>query len=255
MALSNKRIGRITSSEIVALTSNDRSGKEPGAPFYTYVEERVMMRFFKRRLEKDVETLPMAWGKLCEKVVHDMLPFKYTMQSEISYIHERYDEWLGTPDGTIKVDGKVDTITDIKCPSSLKAFYNLVSGLYDFDGVEVKKKTIVDGNELIKSIRKNSKEGEKYYWQLVSNACIMKAKFAELIVFVPYYEQLEEIKIYNSSLDEPYWSVERAKIDELPYIYEESGIENLNIIRFEIPLEDKIFLEQRVKKAIELINK
>ena len=71
---------------------------------------------------------------------------------------------------------------------------------------------------------------------------------------MPYYEQLEEIKQYNESLEEPYWLVARAKDDELPYIYKESGIKNLNIIRFEVPIEDKIFLEQRVKLAIDKIN-
>ena len=49
--------------------------------------------------------------------------------------------------------------------------------------------------------------------------------------------------------------VERAKDVELPYIYKESGIKNLNIIRFKVPQEDKDFLEYRVTKAIELINK
>jgi hypothetical protein len=253
--LSNIRIGRCTSSDIVALTSNGRSKGEPGAPFFTYVEECRMERFFKQRLENSVEVMAFSWGKLCEKIVHDSLGFKYQFQSDVTFEHPKFPEWVGTPDGKIEVDKKVDTITDIKCPLTRKAFYNLVKDLYDFDGLNVSKKKTINGNEIIQSIRKQSKEGEKYYWQLVSNASILKARYAELIVFMPYYEELEQIKLYNSQLAEPFWLVGRAKEDELPYIYKESGIQNINVIRFEVPVEDKMFLENRVKLAIELINK
>ena len=72
---------------------------------------------------------------------------------------------------------------------------------------------------------------------------------------MPYFAELERIREYNASLQEPFWLVGRAKDDELPFIYKESGIQNINVIRFEVPVEDKIFLEKRVKTAIELINK
>lgn len=252
--LSNIRIGRITSSDIVALTKKGTGKEEFGKPFYTYVEECRMERFFKQRLENSVEVLAMAWGKLCEKIVHNGLGFKYKFQSNITYEHPKYPEWCGTPDGTIPVEKTIDTITDIKCPLTRKAFFNLIIDLYDFDGINVVKRKNVDGNEIIKKIRARSIEGEKYYWQLVSNACILKANFAELIVFMPYFEELEKIREYNASLEEPFWLVGRAKDDELPFIYKESGIQNINVIRFEVPVEDKIFLEKRVKTAIELIN-
>lgn len=286
MALSNLRTGMITSSEVVALTTNgtrpmteqeqndylleNPKGKRktidsPGAPFYTYVEECIMERFFKHSLENALEVKAMAWGKLCELVVHNKLPNDYILQSDVTEIHPLYPEWRGTPDGkklitTIEINENrtftiCDTITDIKCPLSRKGFYNLVKRLYHFDGLNVIKKKYVDHNEVIQLIRKDSKEGEKYYWQLVSNACILNAKFAELIVFMPYYEELEEIQLYNSQLVEPYWLVARAKDDELPYIDKESGIENINIIRFEVPQEDKDFLESRVILAIDEINK
>ena len=101
-------------------------------------------------------------------------------------------------DGVFSFDGekikKCDTITDIKCPLTRKGFYNLIKRLYTFDGFDATPKEEVNGNEIIQLIRNDSKEGEKYYWQLVSNACITKSKYAELIVFMPYFEQLEEIK-------------------------------------------------------------
>ncbi len=273
-ALSNKRTGRVTSSEIVALTTNGTSPMSEeelkqykidnpkgtrktkddyGAPFYTYVEECIMERFFAQRLENDVDVLAMSWGKLCENIVHHELSFDYIFQSDKTYVHKLYPDWVGTPDGTKLSRKKVDTVTDIKCPLTRKAFFNLVRDLYDFDGVKVKRKKIVDWAGVIQAIRKRSKEGEKYYWQLVSNACILGAKYAELIVFMPYKEELESIRLFNSKMDVPNYLVGRATDGELPYIYKERGIKNINVIRFEVPQADKDFLTDRVKAAIDLI--
>ncbi len=253
--LSNKRIGNITSSEIVALTSNGRSKDSFGVPFYNYVDECIMERFFKNNLENESEVKAFSWGKLCELIVHDKLSTDYIMQSEVTEVHPEISEWVGTPDGKKIKNGVCDTITDIKCPLTRKGFYNLIKNLYDFDGLNVSKKEKVNGDEIIQLIRNQSKEGEKYYWQLVSNACILGAKYAELIVFMPYFEEIDEIKEYNRSLENPYFMIEYAKENELPFLYKESGIENINIIQFEVKEEDKIFLTDRVKSALELINK
>ncbi len=274
--LSNKRIGNPTSSEIVALTTNGRRDMTDeemieykinnpkgtrktidsfGAPFYTYVDECIMERFFKNNLENENEVKAFSWGKLCELIVHYKLPNKYIMQSEVTEVHPEISEWVGTPDGKIIKNGVCETITDIKCPLTRKGFYNLIKFLYDFDGLTVSKKENINGDEIIQLIRNQSKEGEKYFWQLVSNACILGAKYAELIVFMPYFEEIEEIKEYNRSLENPYFAIEYAKENELPFLYKESGIENINIIRFEVKEEDKLFLTSRVKSALELINK
>lgn len=252
--LSNKRIGNITSSEIVALTTNGRTKDSFGTPFYTYVDECIMERFFKNNLENEGEVKAFSWGKLCELIVHDKLSRDYIMQSEVTEIHPEFSEWVGTPDGKKMKDGVCETITDIKCPLTRKGFYNLIKNLYNFDGLSVSKKENIDGNEIIQLIRNQSKEGEKYYWQLVSNACILDAKYAELIVFMPYFEEIEEIKEYNRTLENPYFQIEYAKENELPFLYKESGIDSVNIIRFEVPIEDKEFLKSRVLSALELIN-
>lgn len=284
--LSNVRIGNPTSSEIVALVSNGRRDMtedelnqykidnpkgtrktidDYGAPFYTYVEECIMERFFKLKLENENVIKAFSWGKMCEVIVHDLLPTDYTMMSEDTFQHHDIKELYGTPDGAKQLVinyegngfliGTAETVSETKCPLTRKGFYNLIKHLYDFDGVTVTKKKNIDGNAIIQLVRKDSKEGEKYYWQIINNANILKAKFGELIIFMPYYEDLETIKKYNRSLDDPYWLIEIAKEGELPYIYKESGIENLNIIRFEIPQVDKDFLESRVISAINLINK
>lgn len=288
MALSNKRTGRVTSGDVVALTGigtrkmtpeekeqhkKDFPGSRkeniddrtiPTAPFFTYVEECIMERFFKQTLENDVEVLAMAWGKLCEIIVHNKLPNNYIFHSDKTLEHPEVPEWVGTPDGSKRRAAlrrlpvfKADTITDIKCPLTRKSFFHLVRALYDFDGLKVrkKKKSEISGWDAIMYIRQNHKDGEKFYWQLVSNACIADAKFAELIVYMPYREELELIRKYNNDLAEPNWLVGRATDKELPFIYKQSGIKNINVIRFEVPQADKDFLTMRVKMAIELINK
>ena len=280
--LSNLRIGNPTSSEIYKLCTNgtrpmtkqelafykeeNPKGKRTtiddfGAPFYTYLEECRAERFFKQQLDGESEVLAFDWGKLCELHVHNILPIDYVMQSEDSLQHAEIMEWVGTPDGTKLSKGIITTVSETKCPLTKKSFYKLVKDLYDFDGVTVTKKKEFDGNEIIQSIRKNHKDGEGYYWQIISNACILKSIHkldnikAELIVFMPYFDELEVIKLFNASLDEPYASIQWAKDGKLPFIYRESGIENLNIIPFDIPIEDELFLKSRVEAFVELLNK
>ena len=72
---------------------------------------------------------------------------------------------------------------------------------------------------------------------------------------MPYFDELEVIKLFNASLDEPYASIQWAKDGKLPFIYRESGIEDLNIIPFDIPIEDELFLKSRVEAFVELLNK
>lgn len=289
--LSNIRIGAVSSSEIVALTSmssewRDMTPKEleawkkdnpkskatkmrvdsPGAPFHSYVEDCRIERFFLDEIDSTADVFSFAWGKLCELIVHEKLPRDYSFQSDVTIPHSEIDGWVGTPDGFkdiyvwkdfdgVQVGIKAVTVTDIKCPSSKRGFYNLIRDLYTFDGFTVTKKENVNGDEIIQLIRNRSKEGEKYYWQLVSNACIVDAEYAELIVYMPYYEDLDVIQAYNTELDEPFYIVNRKLNSELPYIMKETGIDDLNIIRFKVPQEDKDFLTGRVKLAIADINK
>lgn len=258
--LSNLRIGNPTSSEIYKLCSNGRKEGEFGAPFYTYLEECRAERFLKQQLDGESEVLAFDWGKLCELHVHNILSTDYIMQSEESLCHAEINEWVGTPDGVKMSKGIITTVSETKCPLTKKSFYQLVKDLYDFDGLNVTKKETFDGNEIIRSIRKNHKDGEKYYWQIISNACILKSIYkldtinAELIVFMPYIDELEELKSFNAGLDEPYGSIQWAKDGKLPFIYPDLGLENLNIIPFEIPKEDETFLKERVNAFLGLLN-
>lgn len=266
--LSNIRTGRITSSDIVALVSMATNRKDPGVPFYSYVQECIMERFFKRKLENESDAMAFQWGKLCERFAHVILPnhYQFHPDGDSTLVHPLIPEWVGTPDGSVLRGKKIYVVTDEKCPLTLKSFFGLISPLYDWDGFTAKAKKKYDGIEVMNAIRfgytdengrkwAKHRDGDKYYWQLVSNACITGAKYAELIVYCPYAHELEELLIFNRGLKVPYNRIMFAKDDELPYIYEESGVKNINRIRFEVPQKDKDFLTERVKLAVELINK
>lgn len=289
--LSNVRIGNPTSSEIVALTSFGKPGSRdmtpeelaehrlknpkskatkiqtppgPGAPFFKYVKDCRIERMYKKSLDPSGDIFAFAWGKLCEKIVHEKLGLGYVFQSQDTIEHKTIKGWYGTPDGFknpvfLKVKDHwilhtTDIVTEIKCPISIGGFDDLVRPLYEFDGFNVTGKREISGNEAIQQIRKASKEGEKYYWQIVSNACITGATKAELIVYMPYFDELDEIYAYNNDLAEPFYIVGRRLPHELPFLHRDIGIDNINIIAFDVPQEDKDFLTSRVEMCIKLID-
>lgn len=240
------RTGNITSSTIAALMSNDRSGKNPGKPFYTYVAECNMERRLQRAIETDNFSKPCAWGNLLEIYVQskdEYISAKYEQRPDEPIGHPEHDFWWGSPD---MVNG--DTVADLKCPYTLKSFCQLVQPLYDG------KKGIEAMNEL----RDNHKEGEDYYWQLVSNAILTNSKYAELFIFCPYLSEL--VAIQELAHEQPqgvasrFYFIANANIDELPYLPDGGYYKNLNVIRFEIPQADKDALTARVKMAGELLE-
>jgi hypothetical protein len=141
------------------------------------------------------------------------------------------------------------TVVEQKCPITLKSFCQLVDPLYE-------GKT---GMDAINHIRENHKDGEKYYWQMVSNACITGAKYAELIVYVPYFDELEAVRELVRNTDEGIQSqfawINFADDRELPYLVEGAYYKNLNVIRFEVPLQDKALLRVKVEIAGKLLTK
>ncbi len=248
MALSGERNGNFTSSEIVALTTNGKAKDSFGAPFYTYVEECNMERRLKRSISCEENSRPLSWGKLCERYVCDnpqILGLEYSVNLSDTTRHPNIDCWLGSEDVL-----KEDTVGDIKSPKTLKSFCQLVDCVY------VKK---LDGMDAMNYIRDNHKDGEKYYWQIVSNAIIHDKKFGELIVFVPYKSELSELKKLALVLDAEsgvyqYSWVANANDSELPYLNDSGIYKNKTVIRFEIPQEDKDFLTSRVLSASKLLE-
>jgi len=233
------RNGNFTSSEIVALMSDGKKAGEFGKPFYTYVKQTNWERKLGRSLDKEISTRPMSWGKLCEYFAFNQIGTEYTHCSQDTLQHPEKSYWCGSPDGIKLDEGK--TIIDFKCPE-LAAFCELSE---------------IETGEDLKKIE------PKYYWQLVSNACITGAKWAELIVFLPFQNQLQEIR--DSVQDEnivpidqmyQYLWIKNSNDEELVYLPNEGcQYSNIHIIRFEIPESDKIALTSRVIEAGKLLIK
>lgn len=271
-----KRIGSFTSSESVALISmgtremtpdeliehkkaNPSSRKKniecwPGKAALTYIGEKRMENNLGRCLDNDVDSKPTIWGKFIEPIVFsNILSDEYKYCSSETCTHPEYDFWAGTPDG--EKNGEV--IAEMKAPFTLKSFCQLVQPLYD--GLE--------GTEAMNAIRngyvnKNGieypahKDGEKFYWQMVSNCCIKRYNKAELIVYCPYESELEVIQHLAFSGETPAtYFIYSSDKTALPYLKDGGYYKNINFISFTVPEDDKSFLTECMVKAGELLNK
>jgi len=236
------RIANFTSSEIVALTKKDKKGTGFGAPALTYIQETNMERLLGRSLTTEIDARPTSWGKLLEPRVFDILGLEYSLSSKETIVHPTIPIWAGSPDGS-----KVNTTADFKAPLTLKSFIQLVQPLYEG----------LTGMEAMNRVREDHKDGEKFYWQIVSNAILQGNDLGELIVYLPYFSELEEIRMmarHHEQAGKFKW-VDWASDDELPYLIDGGYYKNLNTIRFEIPKADKKFLTDCVTKAGEMLLK
>lgn len=241
-----ERIGNFTSSNICKLMTNGRAKGSLGKPALTYIEERNMERRLKRSLDRESNARPLTWGKLAEAYLGesghlDEFGERYKMQSQETSFHPNYNYWSGSADGIIYENEKTIGIFDIKSPIELKSFCGLVDPMY-VDGLT--------GIDCMNQIRENHKDGDKYYWQLVSNCAIHGVDYAELIVFCPYLNELEAVKEFSGEIDvpdaRPYFWIHSAEDFELPYLVPGGIYENVTKIGFTIPPEDFAALEQRV---------
>jgi len=242
---SKHRNGNFTSSEIVALTTNGTAKGTMGKPAFTYIEECNLERLLGRSIDTESNARPLSWGNLVEARVFELLGIEYQLVSQETIVHPEIDYWSGSPDANKFDEGK--TVIDIKAPITLKSFCKAIEPLYNG----------LSGIQAIKHIRENyivgsQKTGEKYYWQLVSNAILTGSKFAELIVYCPYRSELEAIQQMAAPSQEAPKSanwIYYAGLDELPWIPDGGYYKNLNVIRFEVPVEDMLFLKNRVLAA------
>lgn len=233
------RIGSFTSSEICALLTEGKTKGTFGKPALTYIEETNMERKLGRSLCDESNARPLTWGKLLEVRAFELLGLEYSLVSKETVRHPAIDFWSGSPDGV-----KEDTVIDIKCPVTLKSFCQLVDPLHanlsGMDAMNAIRNGYVDSAGLAHAAHK---DGDKFYWQLVSNSILTSSRFAELIVYVPYFSELPEIKVMAQSVDtdllsKHYW-IAMATDHELPYLVDGGYYKNLNIIRFEVPESDK----------------
>lgn len=228
------RNGNFTSSDNYRLMSNGKAKGSCGAAFFSYIEEKNMERRLRRTLGNQIDATAASWGKLCEPYVFKLLPVDYVSGFDTTLSHPDIDYWKGTPD--VK---KIETVGDIKCPHTLKSFCQLLDPYYDDKGV------LVHEGMTIEAVRENHKDGEKFFWQIVSNACITGATKGELIVFAPYLEELEVIKRIMDG-DPKFYKLQFASDDQMPYLIEGGHYKNLNVISFDILQRDKDALTERV---------
>jgi len=245
------RNGNFTSSGIVALTSSGKEKGSLGKPAFTYIEEKNMERRLQKPISKDFDAKPTSWGDLIEQRGFDQLGLEYTLCSKVTITHPEITYWKGTPDAYKAVEHDVQAIADLKCPFTLKSFCQLVDPYCENGKVVYKGLTI-------EAVRANHKEGDTYFWQIVSNACLLEAQIGqkidkgELIVYVPYQSELEDIRTLASSAGElgeyTKW-VNFASDDALPHLIEGGHYKNINVIEFDITESDKDFLKSRVLEA------
>lgn len=274
---SDSRNGNITSSEIVALLSKgsrDMTDKELaqqkidnpasrkktiedgfGEAAITYIHQCNMERRLGRPLDSEIDAKPCNWGKFVEILLFQLLDGDYTYNSNDTLTHPEFIYWKGTPDGFKIDENKV--VVDAKCPFTMESFCKLVDPIYEglagMDAMRALMDGYTDQNGLF---HKAHKDGKKFYWQIVSNACIEDCTHGELIVYCPYESEIPVIQAAAVQSGEPsaYFIANGSK-KSLPYIKDNGFYKNINIISFEINPQDKELLTETVKKAGEyLIN-
>lgn len=232
------RHGRFTSSGNHVLLKRAKDGKSFGAPAMNYIAQKGMERRLGRSISTESNARELSWGRLVERRVFDLLGLDYTLNSQDTITHPTRPYWAGSPDGFRFIAEK--TVFDIKCPFTLKSFC-----------------TFVDAGDIF-TIRDKHDDGEKYYQQIVSNACISDCDWGELIVYCPYKSELPDIRLLadNCPPDEvdSYRWMNYASDEELPYLIEGNHYRNINIFRFPIPEYDKALLTASVDAAEAILN-
>lgn len=231
------RIGRFTSSAISALMSVSKDKSSFGKPALTYIAEKNMERRLGRSLSIESNARPLTWGKMVERRAFDILGTEYKLCSADTIPHKEHGTiWSGSPDLVKFDEGR--TVVDIKCPITLKSFCQFADC------------TTID------QVREGHPDGDDYYWQLVSNAILTNSKYAELIVYCPYQSELKEIREmasnYEGDQNKVAW-INWSGDDDLPYLPDGGYYKNLNVIRFEVPKNDKDLLTEKVLAAGKLL--
>jgi hypothetical protein len=280
------RVGFFSSSEIYALTvmgkipmtseelaARPKTGEGSSVKFKpggfgdeaeNYIREKRWERKLGRSVDTDIYARPLVWGKLCERRVNSLLGTGYHINSNETYAHPIFPKsWSGTQDGK-KYTGEVaTTVIEIKCPWTLPSFCKIADCMTSYEDIKgVRYSTNEDAITLLRSAY-DDKTGEKWYWQIVSNADIHGLDYAELIVYMPFVDELEDIREearnYPDDGEMPlhslYFIGMNTNEEELPYLLRNGEYNNMNVIPFRVPEEDKLFLRSRVKEAQEKLIK
>lgn len=235
MKTEQSRTGTFSSSQIGRLAKSGKAKGSKGAPYYSYVQEKRIEKRLGRQLQKEQGARATSWGTYVEMFAFKQTGIEFKLVSKKRYFHKFIENWSGMPDIlTEKVVG------DIKCPWTLLSFCKLV------DILEEAKKNGESIGEALKKAEWN------YYWQLVSNGELTGRRKAVLILYMPYEDELQEIKDSVSNFDGDVTNlffISNALEDELPYLVRGNYYKNLYQFEFDIPEEDVKFLTERVIEA------
>ena len=231
------RVGFFTSSRIGDLMTVGKDRKSFGAPALNLIREKNMEIKLGRSLNTETSSKPTAWGNLVEQRVFELLGTEYRGLFMETFRHQNIAHWSGSPDALKYDEGQ--TVVDIKSPFALKSFCDLA----DCKNID--------------EVRANHKEGNAYYWQIVSNAILTGSIYGELIVYCPYQSELESIRDLARNWDgnnqNDFAFINWASDNELPYLIEGKHYKNLNVIRWEIDQSDKDLLTETIIVAGNLL--
>jgi hypothetical protein len=209
-----------------------------GTAALTYIEVKRREILLQRGMNKETNTRPTSWGNIVEPRVHQLLGTEYVYHSDLRVNHSEYPAfWSGAADLTTETSEGI--VADIKCPYSLDVY--------------TEKADIFIAND----VQKLKKLYPENYWQLVSNSILFDKKYAELIIYCPYIDELIEIKSmvqdWSGDANEVAW-LNWASDGSLPYLIKGAYYRNLYKLKWEVSAEDKEFLTNRVKMAIDKIK-
>lgn len=239
--MNNKnRQGRFTSSQMYRVMGTP-------AVLNTYIEELVIEKRMKRCLDVGAYSQAMSWGRYMEMQVFKEMSTDYTIVSKQTILHpeDRFkDIWSGSPD-FIKFKGNdAVAVSEVKCYYP-KAFAKLTDAML--------KKDL----KALKEVNTSSGKGREY-WQVVSNAILCGVDTAEIITYMPYESEMEQIKNDVANFDgADQWEfrfINERSNSELPVLPNDGYYKNLNVFSFIVPEEDKQLLEERILMAEEKIQ-
>lgn len=242
------RLVKFTSSEISRLVSKGKSDIF-SVDGNTYIEEKLHEYQAGRRIQNEHDSKPTTWGSWCENYVFtEYLQLKgYSIDSKnvLNYkgehnpLLEKY--YAGSPD--ICAD---DVVGDIKCPFTIKTYLTALNC------------------ETITELRDKLKDGDKYYWQLISNAILTGKNKCLLYFWIPKgykakgeeeseVERIHELMRHDDTNNAIKWSM-WCETSILPSI-NNPNTPNIKLFEFNATEKDKEFLATRILLASEILDK
>ena len=225
------RIGNFTSSKIGVLVAKGKGQNGFSSTALTYIEEVNLERKLGRSIKTDAYSKEMAWGTfLQDYVFHNHLEFGWQLCPDVTDVHPTIDFWAGSKDLFMPKE----KIGEIKCYQP-KNFAEYADALMTGDV------------EVVRSERPSE------YWQAVSNAIINGTSKAELVLFMPYKNELNAIRelaeAYDGADQWKYRFISESEDYSLAHLPNNGYYKNLVRFEFEVPQEDIGLLTEKVQLA------